>query len=253
MNYLKPYLFLALCSCVKPIAADELALAPFAVVEMFTSESCSSCPPADKLLAEIADEAKRNNRLIFPLELHVDYWNHLGWEDPFSLPIATKRQQAYGRILSANRLYTPQMVVNGTEELIGSDRDRARRAIDAALVRPAKVQIILRKTPEADGWKIEYETSGETRGAELHLALVESGLATQVTRGENRGRTLTHANVVRTLQTVSLEKSLAGDVHIDAENLRNKKDVQFIVFVQSPSTLKILGASRVAISSAETK
>jgi len=238
---------------VTGLLAAETSAPPFAVVELFTSEGCSSCPPADRVLAEIVEDAKKSGKRIFPLAFHVDYWNHLGWEDPFSLAIATKRQRAYGSVLSSNRLYTPQMVVNGTEEFVGSDRGRARKEIDAALARPAKAKVTLHSVADAGRWKIAYEVSGETRGADLYMALVESGLVTQVKRGENAGHTLTHVNVVRSLQSISLDKTSMGDVHVENPGPLHKRDIRFIAFVQERDALRILGASEIVLGVAESK
>ena len=117
----------------------------FAVVELFTSEGCSSCPPPDALLAEILEDARKDGRRVFCLSFHVDYWNRLGWTDPYSAPAFSRRQQSYAQAFKNDQVYTPQMIVNGTEEFVGSDRHRSRAAIDAALKRPERVQINLRQ------------------------------------------------------------------------------------------------------------
>src|SRR5689334_14081460 len=111
------------------LAAPRRAAAqPFALVELFTSEGCSSCPPADRVLARLAAEARASGRRIFPLSFHVDYWNGLGWRDPWSTRTFTERQRNYARALGW-RTYTPQMVINGAEHFVGSDERHARESI----------------------------------------------------------------------------------------------------------------------------
>src|SRR5271167_1475342 len=115
--------------------------APCAVVELFTSEGCSSCPPADAALAEMAANARKSGAPVFALAFHVDYWNYLGWTDRFSDAAYTRRQSDYARAFNTDQVYTPQMIVNGVDQFVGSDRDAAKRAIDAALAKPAPATV----------------------------------------------------------------------------------------------------------------
>ncbi len=222
--------------------ALEPARDSFAVVELFTSEGCSSCPPADQVLAELADDAKKNARRIFPLAFHVDYWNSLGWKDPFSLPISSERQEQYGAALHVNQSYTPQMIVNGNTEFVGSDRQRARKTIDAAFSLPSQGLVALRVEADGGKQKIEYQVSSAPKDAVLCVAVVESGLVSQVRRGENAGHTLTHANVVRKFVTLPLDKP-TGSVRLEAEFSSSKRDLQVIAFLQDRHTLTIFGAT----------
>jgi hypothetical protein len=224
---------------------DKPADEAFAVVELFTSEGCSSCPPADKLLAEIAKDAKENGRRIFPLAYHVDYWNYLGWADPFSSAAYSDRQSEYARVLGVDQIYTPQMIVNGKEAFVGSDRTRARKTVDSALSLPAKASVTIRATPDADGSKIEYRVSNTPKDAVLCVAVVESGLVSQVRRGENAGRTLPHTNVVREFVAVALDSSGMGGVSLKTKLSAQDKNKQVIVFIQDRRTLAILGAASV--------
>ena len=180
---------------------------PFAVVELFTSEGCSSCPPADALLAEILKDAGKDGRRVFGLAFHVDYWNRLGWTDPYSAPAFSRRQQSYAQAFKNDQVYTPQMIVNGTEEFVGSDRQRSCAAIDAALKRGGRAQVKLQQEkPNAPGsLALTYAVAGAARGAVLNVAVVERNVISAVARGENGGRTLRHENVVRAFQTVRLE------------------------------------------------
>jgi hypothetical protein len=226
----------------------------FAVVELFTSEGCSSCPPADALLAEILEDAQKDGRQVFCLSFHVDYWNQLGWTDPFGSAAFSRRQQAYARALKADQVYTPQMIVNGAEELVGSDRRRSRAAIDAALKRPEQVRIELhREKPKATGaFTLSYQIAGAAPGVMLNVALVERDKVSAVKRGENGGRTLRHQNVVRVFKTLHLEANGKGSVHLDlpTDLVRGKASV--IAYVQEPETRTILGASALALASGET-
>src|SRR5258708_6233990 len=174
---------------------------PCAVVELFTSEGCSSCPPADALLAQIEADARATGQRVFPLEFHVDYWDNLGWRDPYSSAAATDRQRQYPDRLGLDQVYTPQMVINGTSEFVGSNRARAAREIVAALAAPAAVSVGL--APAADGvlaggatrYRVTLKPS--PRDAEVVVARVESGLVSKVARGENGGPVLHPASVVR--------------------------------------------------------
>lgn len=158
------------------------------VVELFTSQGCSSCPPADALLRELAGRPD-----VLALAFHVTYWNGLGWRDPYSLDAATERQRAYARRFALDSIYTPQMVIDGVAEMVGSDRDAVRAALAAARPRP-----VVPVTLTRDGANVSV-TLGAGMG-EGHVLLVgfDSGHNTEVKRGENAGRRLSEANIVRT-------------------------------------------------------
>ena len=148
--------------------------AAFAVVELFTSEGCSSCPPADALLAEMVQDARTHGRPVYCLAFQVDYWNRLGWTDPYSDAAFSRRQYDYAHALSLGGVYTPQMIVNGTDEFVGSDRERSRKSIDAALKRPAKTTLKLNeKKTGAGSVVITYETSSAPKGAVVNVAVAE--------------------------------------------------------------------------------
>lgn len=174
----------------------------FAVVELFTSEGCSSCPAADDVLAEIA--ATEQSRSVYALAFHVDYWDDLGWKDRFSSPASTERQHGYAASFRSRRVYTPQLVINGTSEFTGSERARARRVIDAALERaPSMTRLALRLgRDDGRGVEVRYAVTGAPAGSVLHLALVDREGTSVVAAGENAGRTLHHARVVRSFVTV---------------------------------------------------
>lgn len=193
----------------RPVELVALAPSPAAVVELFTSEGCSSCPPADENLAAIADDGERKGQRVFTLEFHVDYWNDLGWVDPFSSPTYSERQRVYARELGLTGIYTPQMVVNGREELVGSRRDAAQAAIRRALATPATIAVAVKATRLENvptSIQVDYQVSAEG-AVDLNLALALDTAQTQVTRGENANRTLRHRHVVLAFATRHVEKT----------------------------------------------
>lgn len=176
------------------------------VVELFTSEGCSSCPPADDVLAELSKAGAIDGVEIVPLGLHVDYWNYLGWSDRFASAAFSKRQQAYAQALAKDDIYTPQMIVDGTQAFVGSDRARALAAI-ALTARQPKGQVAIKRSPLAKGDKsldIELTISNlpARAGGQVMLAVIEDQLSSDVQRGENAGRRLPHSSVVRLLKEV---------------------------------------------------
>jgi hypothetical protein len=220
-----------------------------AVVELFTSEGCSSCPPADEVLSDLA---KRSDRPIYALGFHVDYWDNLGWPDRSASPDNTARQRAYAHAFGAGGLYTPQMIVDGTEQFTGSDRTRAEAAVGRAIARPARVQLSVHlKRARPDAVTVEYEAHGAPAGAVLNVAVVERDVSTSVRAGENAGRTLRHANVVRTFVTSPV--SSAGSVVVQLPARLPRDGAELVAFVQGSAGdeggMPILGAGRASIPS----
>ncbi len=228
--------------------AGAVSTLPFAVIELFTSEGCSSCPPADRLLGEIAEEARKKGKRIFSLAFHVDYWDRLGWRDRFSDSAYSRRQRAYARAFdTSDGVYTPQMIVNGVEAFVGSNRERAHRSIERALRRPARVGLAVQSGRDEGSGSVvvEYEVSRATGKAVLHVALVESGLVSDVVRGENAGRRLSHDQVVRVFETVRLKGSGKGRVELKAPETVVSENMSIVAYVQDPKTMAVLGAAHV--------
>ena len=229
--------------------ADEPASA-VAVVELFTSEGCSSCPPADVVLSELARSADRR---IYPLAFHVDYWDSLGWPDRFASHENTSRQGAYERAFGLRGLYTPQMIVGGTEQFTGSDRDRADAAIGRVLAHRGSLRLSVRvRATWADAVTVDYEAPGAPAGSVLSVAVVERSVSTSVRAGENAGRTLRHANVVRAFVGATLSAPTGSVVvHPPASLSRDAGEV--IAYVQLPSGdtggMPVLAADRAALPS----
>jgi hypothetical protein len=216
-----------------------------AVVELFTSEGCSSCPPADAVLASLAADPR-----VFALSFHVDYWDDLGWPDRFASPAYTSRQRAYAASFGTRSLYTPQIVVGGTDAFVGSDRDRASADVAAALAHasPAHLTLMVRASG-ASSLDVHYRAAGVPAGSVVDVALVDRAVTTQVRAGENAGRTLRHANVVRAFAS----RPAAGDdtVAIELPPSLRRSDAEVIAFVQSPASpsggMPVLCASRAPV------
>jgi hypothetical protein len=223
--------------------ADGGADTGFAVVELFTSEGCSSCPPADDVLRDVAAQAMRSGRHVYPLAFHVDYWNSLGWPDPYSSGLATDRQHAYARALGEQGVYTPEMIVNGRDAFVGSDASRAHRSIDAALRGREIARIELKTKVIDDAVTVDYTVTNAPKGHLLELALVQNAAETHVRAGENAGRTLRHADVVRSFRTVELDVARTGHVAFAPARAPASR-ASIVAFVQSPETMAIVGAAR---------
>lgn len=189
----------------------------------------------------MAKQARQEGQRIFPLAFHVDYWNDLGWSDPFSDAAYSRRQKRYTRTLSVNA-YTPQMIVNGTTVFVGSDAGKARAAIHRALSRPATVGLALRAETTAGYLVVQYKVSNAPSKTVLHVALVEWGLMTQVARGENSGRTLSHDNVVRWFETISLDVGKRMPIRVTLPDVNTAMSA-VIGYVQDTASMAILGAS----------
>jgi len=169
---------------------------PQVLVELFTSEGCSSCPPADAALAALARDPSFKSAEVIPLELHVDYWNQLGWADPFSAPEYTARQEQYARALGEDGLYTPQMVVDGWVSGVATSGGLRRGVQKAAAREKARLEVVV--APAQPGLDVVIRPPAGLSGR-LLVALSEDRLSSKVERGENRGLTLAHAPVARLL------------------------------------------------------
>lgn len=203
MRVLALLLVLAGCAAdpvppAEPPVSEPDPPAGFALVELFTSEGCSSCPPADAALARLVEEDRPG---VLALAFHVDYWDRLGWRDPFGSAAYSERQRAYAPMLD-RRVYTPQAVVNGTRGLVGSRERELHEAIETALATPAELDLLLNVRRNDEEVIVSVSASRPPEGAVLYVALVQRSAATDVPRGENRGRRLTHVNVVRALTSV---------------------------------------------------
>jgi hypothetical protein len=228
----------------KPVADSK----GIAVVELFTSEGCSSCPPADELVARIQKED--NDKPVYILAFHVDYWNRLGWKDVFSSADYSKRQNEYANYLHLQSVYTPQIVVNGKTEFVGSQETTLRNAISASLNKAPEAQLTLSATgfnqPQTN---IKYTIEGSGKNTILVLAAIQKSAQTKVERGENRGHTLSHIQIVRKLQTVSLTGK-SGQVEMALPHGFNSQNWEVIGILQNTLNGAVTGASKVSFIAA---
>ncbi len=203
-----------------------------ALVELFTSEGCSSCPPADKLLSRIKTAGE-----AIVLSYHVDYWDHLGWKDAFSQAAFSERQRQYAQQFSLESIYTPQMIVNGQEEFVGSDEQRLRASLAKNDLQPAG---FVAKVVSTNNRTVQLNyTLNDPSSVSLNVALVQTGATTVVKKGENEGRTLEHVNVVRELKTI--EPQTTGAVEMNLPSGVAKNALSFVVFTQDKNSHKING------------
>lgn len=229
------------------------------VVELFTSEGCSSCPPADALLIKLMEKQRPEKEQIIALEEHVDYWDQLGWRDPFSSAEWTGRQESYAVAFGNRGVYTPQMVVDGRTEFVGSREWEARRVIEE-MAGKAKTEV--RVTPTGIGEDRAQFTVhvGKLTGVtaddipEVLLAITETGLHSAVTRGENSGEDLHHAAVVRTLRRIGVadgkdqQTAFAGEARVSFDRNWKRDNLRAVVFVQKKKSRQILGAAEIRIT-----
>ena len=221
----------------EPLQLAELDAAKrTVVVELFTSQGCSSCPPADALLDELADQPG-----LLALSFHVDYWDYIGWKDPFASPAHTQRQRAYAQSLGLRYVYTPQIVVDGRTDVVGSQRRKVANAITEAAKRPSAVEVGL---IDDDGGKITLSAGqAPAGGATVYLVMFDDDHDTAVARGENSGRTIHNANVVREYKTLGRWTGAATEFPLDIAAARSQGRGGCAVIVQSGTNGPVLGAA----------
>jgi hypothetical protein len=218
---------------------------PAVVVELFSSEGCSSCPPADAYLLGLDRTQAVKGVTVIALEEHVDYWNDLGWADPFSRPQFSDRQREYATALGDRRIYTPELLVDGHTP---TDRSRAEQDLQASAREP-KARIDLDRRGDRLGIAVrDVPKGGEDDPAEVWLALTESDRTTRVERGENAGQVLAHAPVVRRLEKVG---TIGADGHLEAPLEVapgwDRSALRAVVFVQRSKSRHIVGAVQVSL------
>src|SRR5262245_52459046 len=202
------------------------------VVELFTSEGCSSCPPADELLGHLGRDLAGKNVQVIPLGFHVDYWNSLGWKDRFSSADFSHRQELYARSLGVDGPYTPQMVVDGETEFVGNSASHAERVITQAASRPGTADVTL-SAADSEQLRVQIKSSSSSNG-NVMLAITEDNLTTQVGAGENNGHTLHHAAVVREFRRLGQlhDGSFSLNLPLKLQADWKRADLRAVVFVQ---------------------
>jgi hypothetical protein len=214
----------------------------FAVVELFTSEGCSSCPPADQLVARIQQEDK--DQPVYILAFHVDYWDRLGWKDAFSDTRYTQRQNRYASWLDLQSVYTPQIVVNGRKEFVGSQESTLRSAIDRGLDQTPAAQLTIGDV-RLDQGKVywHYDVKNAAANSSLIVALVQRSATTDVKAGENSGRTLSHVQIVRNLSSTEVGMGAGGTGSLQLPQGLTAGNEELIAFVQSDDNGQIVAAA----------
>jgi hypothetical protein len=230
---LRNLLVAASCIVLSAVAADPVRLP--VLVELFTSEGCSSCPPADRRLQQLDSE-------VIVLSEHVDYWDRQGWRDKFSSPAFTERQEAYAKQFGLDGPYTPQMVVDGAAQFTGGDARRAAVEIDKARNRP-KANIVLSRSVKG----VEVAIEAAPHECDVWLALADNSDTSTIAAGENKGRTLTHVAVVRSLRKIGYVKR-GGTFSRQIELPSSANSQRIVVFLQEAGQARVFGAAMLAAS-----
>ncbi len=228
------------------------------LIELFTSEGCSSCPPADRLLQKLDTQPVPGAQLIV-LSEHVDYWNHIGWKDPYSDHSYSERQSAYAERFGLGSVYTPQMVVDGSSEFNGSDSSLADKAFAKALSAPTipvRLSSISTDASNILHAHIEVGTLPSTFAspqAEVYIAVALNRAESQVSAGENAGHRLTHVAVVRRFTKIGVLQQgqiLTQDVRLKLDPGSDPRNLRLIAFVQEPRQGRVLGAASALVGTA---
>ncbi|HVU48147.1 MAG TPA: DUF1223 domain-containing protein [Terracidiphilus sp.] len=246
----------ACCVLIASLASNSLRLEPSAraqgaprqpvLVELFTSEGCSDCPPADALLGALDAQQFVPGAQAIVLSEHVTYWNHEGWRDPFSFIQMDDRQQLYARQFDLSDVYTPQAVVDGAQQLVGNDPSKLRSAIAHAAAAP-KVNLIIESAHRAASGAIDFSVRADSPRATLVAAIAENATSSQVSRGENAGRTLHHVAVVRVLKEFGKGHTDGQPLELSGANLiaaeKTGTPLRLVVFLVNSGNGHIVGAA----------
>lgn len=230
---------LSLLSCKGQTTGNEAK--GFAVVELFSSEGCSSCPPADKA---VADLLKHNDKNVYVLGYHVDYWNNLGWKDKFSDAAYSAIQKKYAQHFNLASLYTPQVVVNGSEQFVGSDVKKLEAAVNDGLQHLSSVHLSITTQQVNNNINVQYATDADS--GIVHIALVQAEAEDKIGSGENNGAILHHVNIVRDIKTTVASKT--GNVTLKLPDNFASENFKVIAFVQGVNDDKIIAATATGIN-----
>lgn len=230
----------ALAACCPLTAGEPVPV----LVELFTSEGCSSCPPADAFLRELHRTQPVDGVEAIVLSEHVDYWDRMGWKDPFSSELWSKRQSWYS-MRWPTKVYTPQMIIDGIEEMIGSDERYARAVMREAAKKPkGMVRVLIALGEGGVGLRVEAEGLPKGGPAQVRVAIVEDGLETEVPGGENQGKTLVHDGVVRLLAEIGETEAGAGEYEgtagLSLEPEWARERLRAVVFLQDAGTRRVI-------------
>ena len=237
-----PVLLLVFCSGLISVVSRKNNISQNAnnvvVMELFTSQGCSSCPPADKLLGMFS---KRED--VIALSFHVDYWNRLGWKDPFSDPSFSERQRHYASSSGTENVYTPQVIINGEKQMVGSDEDNIEKYVKQYQKLQSSAQIIIDEIKTGDNRVlVTCSFKGKFKNAALNIALVQNKVTTLIKAGENGGVNFTNYNVVRNFKTINSFSVEKNTTTIDLTPGIDKKNMSLILFLQDANSNKIFAA-----------
>ena len=208
------------------------------LLELFTSEGCSSCPPADVFLEKLDHDQPIPGAELIVISEHVDYWNHLGWSDPYSSSQYSARQRDYSRLMQSDDVYTPQLVIDGQKGLVGSERAEATRAIQKAVAAP-KTALNLTASRAGNTGLVRVELPEHAAHSDLYLVLASDHARSQVERGENAGRALTHVAVAYSFAKIASGREIKVQL--------KPGDTRVIAFLQDRATGKVTGVARTRI------
>jgi hypothetical protein len=255
--FLTIILALAIASSVGPLQADNKNAQPV-VVELFTSEGCSSCPPADALLLKLETAQSVHGANVIAIEEHVDYWNHDGWTDPYSSADWTQRQVDYVTHFKGQEPYTPQQIVDGQFEMSGGQEQKTEQAIQQSAAQPKTEITLTAANSSPDGTQLNVRVgkltgNSDRDAAEVWMAITESGLASSVDAGENAGKNLRHASVLRSLHKIGVanpknDSAFESSQKVKFKSSWKRQNLQVAVFVQEKKSMRILGAAAVPVS-----
>ena len=235
---------IALAAMLLPLAGPaqaEITVDSPTVVELFTSQGCSSCPPADRLLEELTERDD-----VLALGYHVDYWDYIGWADPFASRESTMRQRLYGRAFDLRSVFTPQMVVDGAVSVVGSRRREVTRAIEAAPQNRPQTVAVTVEQPDPSRFIVSLGAADyDGEPADIVLVRYDEAHVTEVARGENRGRTLTDVNVVRQFDVIGQWRG--EPLTISASMPVSDIPGGCAVLIQLPDHGPIVGAARIMV------
>lgn len=230
-------LSLAAAGLSAPFLVTRASAAPSPVlVELFTSQGCSSCPPADRLAGVLATQAD-----VTVISFNVDYWDYLGWRDTLANPANTKRQMDYAHARGDNDVYTPQMVINGVSHVVGSNRGSVENAISNA--RRSVAPLALRMTTSGSDIKIELP-DGEAAEATLWVMAISSTVDVKIERGENLGKTITYHNVVRQLSNVAKWNGTSSSIMVPRKKLLSANSQSCIAVLQKGLVGPVIGIGK---------
>jgi len=226
------------------------------LIELFTSEGCSSCPPADAWLRRLDAAQPIPGAQAIVLSEHVDYWNHDGWKDPFSSPLLTERQSEYARILGLSSPYTPQLIVNGKSELQLTDNEQVSKVLlEAAKASPVPIAIgaisVNADSPDVLRAHIVADGTAQKHDADIFAVLAIDHAESQVLHGENGGRHLTHVAVAQEvvkIGKIEKGKTFNGDYRAKLKPGQNPKNLRLVVFIQDSGPGEVLGAAEQEIT-----